>query len=216
MTFSANQACRPKNVWAEGPGVLPAKGNALVIVLPRDDPFFHSQSSFGPTGPNFDQVSQMSVPVDISFDCLPLRSITRFDVPLDASPGLQSLCLRIKQAAEKHGLHNTYYLHNGRCRFQLTNDPQIGMLEFQFEGTILTDADDLHARYADLIVEVRQEVCDWLTEPAVAWFRETVRQAVLIEFGRYIAAGDLQKTIDRMQRLQATSDAQGGFIGLGL
>lgn len=158
----------------------------------------------------------MSSPVEISFDCLPLRSIARFDVPLDASPGLQALAQRIKQAAEKHGLHNSYYLHNGRCCYQLTNDPQIGMLEFHFEGTLLTNAEDLKTQRADLIVELGRETCDWLTERAVAWFRETVNHAVVVEFDRYIAAGDLQKTITRLEKLQAASDAQGGFVGMGL
>ena len=40
--------------------------------------------------------------------------------------------------------------------------------------------------------------------------------AVLIEFDRYIAAGDLQKTIERAARLQAESDSHSGFVGMGL
>lgn len=158
----------------------------------------------------------MSSPIEISFDCFPLRSITRFDVPLDASAEFRAICQRIKQAVEKHGLHNTYYLHHGRCRFQLTNDPQIGMLEFQFEGTVLTDPQDLKTLRADLKVELAGETCDWLTAPVVAWFRETVSRAMLVEFDRYIAAGDLQKTVARMEKLQSASDAQGGFVGMGI
>ena len=158
----------------------------------------------------------MPSPIEIAFDCLPLRSIPRFDVPLDASAEFRALCQRIKQATEKHGLHNTYYLHNGRCRFQLTNDPQIGMLEFQFEGTVLTDPQDQKTLGADLQVELAGETCDWLTSPVVAWFRDTVRRAVLVEFDRYIAAGDLERTVARMEKLQAASDAQGGFLGMGI
>lgn len=158
----------------------------------------------------------MSSPIEITFDCLPLRSIGRFDVPLDASDEYRARCQRIKQAVEKHGLHNTYYLHHGQCRFQLTNDPQVGMLAFQFEGTVLTDPQDLKTLGADLEVELAGETCDWLTAPVVTWFRETVHRAILVEFDRYIAAGDLQKTVARLEQLQAASDARGGFLGMGI
>jgi hypothetical protein len=50
----------------------------------------------------------------------------------------------------------------------------------------------------------------------VAWFQETVQRAVMVEFDRYIAAGDLQKTIQRIAKLQETMDARGGFVGMGL
>jgi len=158
----------------------------------------------------------MSRSVEISFECLPLRSLGRLDVPLDASPEFQAQCRRIKLAMEKHGTHNTYYLRDGRCTFHLTNDPQVGMLAFRCEGTVLTSPDDLRTRSADLDVELEQETCDWLTEPAVAWFRETVERAVIAEFDQFIASGDLQRTLERLERLQAASDAQGGFVGMGL
>lgn len=154
--------------------------------------------------------------VEITFDCFPLRSVGRFDVPLDASPAEEALSARMRRAAEKHGLHNSYYLCNARCVFHLTNDDQVGMIEFAFEGTVLTDADDRKTLACDLNVELRREVCHWLTAPVVRWFSETVAEAVKVEFNRYIAAGDLQKTIQRQQRLQAESDAQGGFLGMGL
>ena len=51
--------------------------------------------------------------VEIEFDCLPLRSIGRFDIPLDASPVYQAKCERIKQAIDQHGSHNSYYLTPG-------------------------------------------------------------------------------------------------------
>ena len=95
--------------------------------------------------------------VEISFDCLPLRSIGRLDVPLDASPKYQALCHRIKTAMEKHGSLNAYYLYNARCVFHLTNHSQLGMLQFSFEGTVLTDAEDLHAKSSDLMVELQKE-----------------------------------------------------------
>lgn len=154
--------------------------------------------------------------VEITFDCLPLRSVGRFDVPIDAPPEYEALAERVRQAAGKHGLHNSYYLHNARCVFRLTSDPDFGVLEFRFHGTVLTDPDDQQTLRCDLHVELRRETCDWLTRPIVEWFAETVIRAVRVEFDRYIAAGDLEKTIERMERLQAESDAQGGFLGMGL
>lgn len=158
----------------------------------------------------------MNPPVEITFDCLPLRSVGRVDIPLDASPAFQALCQRIREAVARHGLFNTYYLHNARCVYHLTNDSQVGMMEFSFEGTVLTDAEDRKTVRADLAVELRREVCDWLTEPVVAWFRETVGRAVMVEFDRFIAAGDLARTVERMARIEAESDAHGGFLGFGL
>ena len=52
------------------------------------------------------------------------------------------------------GLHNSYYLHHASCVFHLTNDPRVGMLEFRFEGTVLTDAEDRSAIESDLEVEL--------------------------------------------------------------
>ena len=85
----------------------------------------------------------MSNSVDITFDCLPLRSVGRFDVPLDASAELVELAHQLQAAAKKHGLHNTYFLHSAQCIFHLTNDAQIGMVCFDFRGTVLTDPEDL-------------------------------------------------------------------------
>jgi hypothetical protein len=154
--------------------------------------------------------------VEISFDCLPLRSVGRLDIPLDASPKYQALCERIKAAMEKHGTLNTFYLYNAECVFHLTNQPQIGMLQFSFEGTVLTDAEDRHTQSSDLRVELRRETCNWLIEPVVKWFHESVSHAVQAEFDRYIEAGDLQRAHERMEKLRAQVDAQGGFLGMYL
>lgn len=154
--------------------------------------------------------------VDITFDCLPLRSIPRFDIPLDAPAEYEAKVQRVRRAVEKHGAHNTYYLHNARCVFHLTNDQNLGMLEFRFEGTLLTDPEDQKTLGGDLHVELHRETCDWLTEPIVRWFSETISRAIRVEFDRYIAAGDLLKTIERMERIRQESDALGGFLGYGL
>jgi hypothetical protein len=154
--------------------------------------------------------------VDITFQCLPLRSVPCFAPPVDASDELAATYGKLRAAVQKHGLHNTYYLHGGKCVFHLTNHDQIGMMEFSFAGTILTDAEDMHTLRCDLEVELTGEACDWLVTSVVDWFAETVREAVKVEFDRFIAAGDLEKTMRRLQELQAASDAQGGFLGAWL
>ena len=154
--------------------------------------------------------------VDITFDCLPLRTISRVDIPIDASPKYRARCERILKAMEAHGTFNTYYLYNARCVYHLTNHPEQGMLEFAFEGTVMTDASDRVTERSDLQVELIRETCDWLTEPIVAWFHESVRRAVQVEFDRYIAAGDLEQAVRRIQRLQKESDQHGGFVGMYL
>jgi len=158
----------------------------------------------------------MSSSVTINFDCLPLRSIGRLDIPLDASPVFRARCERILAAVEKHGKQNAYYLHTARCVFRLVNSDDIGMLEFGFEGTVLTSNNDLETRGVDLSVELLHETCEWLSEGVVEWFQETVSRAVAVEFDRYIAAGDLKKTVTRIKKLQAESDAHGGFVGMYL
>jgi hypothetical protein len=154
--------------------------------------------------------------VEISFDCLPLRTIGRLDVPLDASPKYQGFCERIKQAIEKHGSHNTYYLHNATCIYHLVNHAESGLLEFRFEGVALTDSTDERTDTCDLQVDLVRETCDWLTEPAVAWFAETVPHSLRVEFDRYIEAGDLQQAKERIEKIQAASDDAGGFVGMYL
>lgn len=158
----------------------------------------------------------MNSNVTITFDCLPLRSIDRMDIPLDASPAFRARCERILAAMEKHGKQNAYYLHSAHCVFRLANSDSIGMIDFSFEGTVLTDDSDQKTRGADLHVELVKETCDWLSENIVEWFQETVSRAVAVEFDRYIAAGDLDKTVARIEKLQSESDAQGGFVGMYL
>ena len=158
----------------------------------------------------------MTPKVDITFDCLPLRSLGRIDIPMDASPMFQERFQRIKDALGKHGSLNTYYLYNANCTFHLTNNPGLGMLNFSFEGTILTDQADRCAKQADLQCSLVRETCDWLIEPVVHWWHETVQIAVLAEFDLYIAAGDLEKTVERMEKIEEESDSAGGYLGMYL
>jgi hypothetical protein len=154
--------------------------------------------------------------VEITFDCLPLRSVSRVDVPLDASPGFRALCERVKAALDKHGAHNTYFLYNARCVYHLMNADDRGQLEFAFEGVVITDAEDSRTQGCDLAVRLQRETCDWLIEPVVRWFEETVSHAVATEFDRYIEAGDLEQAKARVEQIQSSSDEAGGFLGMYL
>ena len=154
--------------------------------------------------------------VEISFDCLPLRSVGRLDIPMDASPKYQQRCERIKHAMERHGSYNSYYLYNAKVIYHLTNSPSRGMLEFSIEGTVLTDAADEVTKSADLTIELKGETCDWLSQPVVDWFVQTVREAVKVEFDRYIKAGDLEKTRQRIKEIEEASDGADGFMGMYL
>jgi hypothetical protein len=154
--------------------------------------------------------------VEISFDCLPLRSVGRLDIPLDASPKYRERCERIKAALAKHGSHNSYYLYNANCTYRLTNRDDTGMIQFRFEGTVLTDDDDRRTKRCDLEVTLARETCDWLTEPIVQWFSGTVSRSAAVEFDRYIEAGDLDQAKERIEKLRAASDQSGGYLGMYL
>jgi hypothetical protein len=154
--------------------------------------------------------------VHITFDCTPLRSIARWDIPLDASAELRERCQRIHRAIQVHGAHNSYYLFNGLCKYHLTNDADLGTLTFSFEGTLLTDSADAKTQLAQLYVELQSETCDWLSPAVIAWYRETVAQAVRIEFDRYIATLDRDRTQMRLDLIELECNTQGGFVGMGL
>jgi uncharacterized protein (DUF1330 family) len=154
--------------------------------------------------------------VEAEFECLPLRSITRLDVPVDASPAYEQFVLRVKDAMAKHGTHNAYYLHRGKCAYHLTNDPAQGRVVFAFEGTVLTDESDKTTKAVDLTVTLDRETCSWLTEPIVGFLAESVHHAIMVEFDRYILAGDLEKTNQRIKAIQEQSDSAEGFVGMYL
>lgn len=154
--------------------------------------------------------------VEISFDCLPLRSVGRLDVPIDASPRYRQFCESVKQAIEQHGSHNSFFLYNAHCIYHLLNDPKRGLIDFKFQGTVLTDAEDTTTKHCDIAVELAGETCDWLTSPIVEWFRSTVPRSVAVEFDRYIQAGDLDQTKARIKKIQDASDDADGFLGMYL
>jgi len=136
--------------------------------------------------------------VDIAFDCLPLRSVGRVDVPLDASPAFRARCEQLQRAIDAHGTENTYFLYSTHCVFRLANSDVENMLRFSFDGTLRTDRSDCKADRAALAIELRAETCGTVPPDVVAWFRGVVQRAVLIEFDRFIAAGRLAERVTHL------------------
>jgi len=153
--------------------------------------------------------------VDIAFDCLPLRSVGRVDVPLDSSAEFRARIEHMKRAINRHGVENAYFLYNAHCVYRLANSDVDGMLRFSFEGTVLTDRSDAKAERADLDVELVSETCGGLPAVVVDWFCEAVERAVVVEFDRFIAAGHLARRVDALERLAHLAD-RSEFAGMNL
>jgi hypothetical protein len=150
--------------------------------------------------------------VDIAFDCLPLRSVGRVDVPLDASPAFRARGEALQRAIETHGTENAYFLYNTRCVFRLANSEVENMLRFTFDGTVFTDRSDCKADRANLTIELAAETCGTIPPDVVAWFRGVVGRAVLIEFDHFIAAGSLAARVSDLgmvESIAALSDFGG-------
>lgn len=144
--------------------------------------------------------------VDIEFDCLPLRSVGRVDVPLDASPAFRVRCERLQHAIDAHGAGNAYFLYNTRCVFRLANSDVENMVRFSFDGTVLTDRSDCKADHTDLAVELTAQTCGWVPPDVLAWFRGVVERAVLIEFDHFIAAGSLADRLNQLGKVERVSE----------
>jgi hypothetical protein len=153
--------------------------------------------------------------VDIAFDCLPLRSVNRVDVPLDASPAFRARCEHLQRSLESHGAQNAYFLYNTRCVIRLANSDVHNMLRFTFEGTVLTDQSDLQAREADLQVELAAETCGGLSPAVLSWFQAVITRAVLIEFDRFITAGQLSERVFQVGRVDSIGELA-GFAGMNV
>jgi hypothetical protein len=158
----------------------------------------------------------MTPHIDIAFDCLPLRSVGRVDVPLDASPAFRARCERLQRAIDTHGTANAYFLYNTRCVFRLANSNVENMLRFTFEGTLLTDRSDCKADRADLNVELAAHTCGGTIPPeTLAWFRGVVHKAILIEFDHFIAAGALAERVSRLGSVDSIADLA-DFAGMNV
>ncbi len=151
--------------------------------------------------------------VDIAFDCLPLRSVGRLDVPLDASPVYRERVERLNAALAAHSADRTYFLYNARCIFRLANSEIAGMLRFDFEGIVCTDAGDLLTESVALDIRLTSETCGGVPAHAEPWLQQQVEKAVAIEFDRFIAAGQLASRAEEIGQLDRLSDL-GGFSGM--
>src|SRR2546421_4086977 len=153
--------------------------------------------------------------VDIAFDCLPLRSVARVDVPLDASPPFRLRCERLQYAIEVHGSENAYFLYNTRCTYRLANSDIENMIRFSFDGTLLTDRSDCKADRADLNIALVAETCGGMPPAALEWLRGVVERAVLIEFDRFIDAGRLAERISQLGEIDSIADIA-DFAGMNV
>jgi hypothetical protein len=151
--------------------------------------------------------------VDIAFDCLPLRAVGRTDVPLDASPAFRARTEHLKLAIEKHGTENAYFLYNARCVYRLANSDVDGMLRFAFEGTVLTDRSDAKAQCAELVVALTGETCGGVPPETLVWLERMVERAVLVEFDRFIAAGQLAHRVGELGQISELGSLP-GFAGM--
>jgi hypothetical protein len=153
--------------------------------------------------------------VDIAFDCLPLRSVGRVDIPLDASPAYRARCELLLEAIDKYGAANTYFLYNTRCVYRLANSEIDNMLRFTFDGIIVTDRSDGRADRAELAVKLVSETCFRMPPEVLAWFSRVVEQAVLIEFNLFISAGQLAEHVQDLGQFDSIHDIA-HFSGMNL
>lgn len=154
--------------------------------------------------------------VDIAFDCLPLRSVGRVDVPLDASPAFRARSEQLQQSFDRHGAENAYFLYNARCVYRLANSEIDGMLRFSFTGTVLTDLSDCRSERAELAIELVADTTNVAMTPEVlAWFCGMVERAVLVEFDRFISAGSLAERVSQLGQIKSLADLP-DFAGMGV
>ena len=153
--------------------------------------------------------------IEIAFDCLPLRSVGRVDVPLDASERFRRRVERIKAAFQEFGAERTYFLYNAYCVFRFANSEIDGACRFEFEGVVRTDAGDRKCHESQLDVRLVSETCGGTPAVVEAWLAERVRCAVSIEFDRFIAAGYLAARTEQLGAGTNLADL-GGLSGLGV
>jgi hypothetical protein len=137
------------------------------------------------------------------------------DVPLDASPAFRARCEHLKEAIDKHGSENAYFLYNARCVYRLANSDIDGMLRFTFEGAVITDRSDAKAERAELVIQRAGETCGGLPDDVAKWFRGMVERAVLIEVDRFIAAGSLAERVGQLGQVDELANLA-DFAGMNL
>ncbi len=155
----------------------------------------------------------MSRWVEITFDCLPLRSVGRMDIPLDASSAFRERSERLQQALKTYSGQNAYFLYNTGCTYHLANSDIDGMVRFSFDGTLLTDRSDCKAERADLNVVLTAETCDGVPPAVLDWLRGVVNRAVIIEFDRFINDGQLAARVKELGSIDSIHDVA-DFAGM--
>jgi hypothetical protein len=89
------------------------------------------------------------------------------------------------------------------------------MLRFTFDGVVLTDRSDYKADRADLQVELAAETCGGVPPAALEWLRGVVNRAVLVEFDRFIAAGQLAARVRELGDVTSLTSV-GDFAGMNV
>ena len=89
------------------------------------------------------------------------------------------------------------------------------MLRFSFDGTVLTDRSDCKADRADLNVVLTAETCGGVPPAALDWLRGIIKRAVLIEFDRFIADGQLAARVKQLGSVDSITDVA-GFAGMNV
>lgn len=146
--------------------------------------------------------------VDISFACLPLRSVGRLDVPIDASGVYRIRYERLRTAIAEFGLERTYYLYDAHCTFRFANSEIEGMVRFNFEGIVRTDAGDAITEQVQLETELVSETCGGVPDGVQQWLHTRVERAVAIEFDRFISAGQLGNRTEELGQIERLSDLE--------
>jgi hypothetical protein len=136
--------------------------------------------------------------VEIAFDCLPMRSVGRLDIPLDASDAFLRRAERIKAAMNDFGAERTYFLYNGYCVFRFANSEIDGACRLEFEGVVRTDAGDRICQDVHVDVRLASDTCGGVPAAVETWLAQRVRQAVGVEFDRFIAAGQLAERASQL------------------
>ena len=130
---------------------------------------------------------------------------------MDASGIYRIRYERLREALRSHSAQRTYYLYDAHCVFRLANSEIEGMIRFDFEGIVLTDAGDVLTDHVELDVKLASETCDGIPAEVEAWLKQRLEKVVAIEFDRFIAAGQLSSRTTELGQLECLSDF-GGFL----
>ena len=127
---------------------------------------------------------------------------------MDASGVYRIRYERLRAAIDEFGTERCYYLYDAHCSFHFANSEVEGMVRFNFEGIVRTDAGDALSDEVDLETELSSETCGGVPPEVQVWLADRVEQAVAIEFNRYVAAGQLGSRSAEIGQLERLSDLE--------